>query len=116
MTLLTQVSDEYNYAIYFSTHSIELIRGIKPENIFYIERHSDNSLEVLNPCYPAYATKFLYDHSGYDRIILVEDDLAKEIIRRILTYIIHSGFISGYQNRYGDNLKPPTNVYHRMTA
>ena len=22
-----------------------------------------------------------------------------------LTYIIHSGFISGYQNRYGDNLK-----------
>ena len=33
-----------------------------------------------------------------------------------LAYIIHSGFISGYQNRYGDNLKPPTNVYHRMTA
>ncbi|MGK4029692.1 DnaB-like helicase C-terminal domain-containing protein, partial [Bacteroides uniformis] len=25
-----------------------------------------------------------------------------------LAYIIHSGFISGYQNRYGDNLKPPT--------
>lgn len=36
--------------------------------------------------------------------------------RENLTYIIHSGFISGYQNRYGDNLKPPTNVYHRMTA
>ena len=34
----------------------------------------------------------------------------------LLSYIIHSGFISGYQNRYGDNLKPPTNVYHRMTA
>ena len=34
----------------------------------------------------------------------------------VLAYIIHSGFISGYQNRYGDNLKPPTNVYHRMTA
>ena len=42
------------------------------------------------------------------------------LLRRVqkddLTYIIHSGFISGYQNRYGDNLKPPTNVYHRMTA
>ena len=37
-------------------------------------------------------------------------------IIEFLTYIIHSGFISGYQNRYGDNLKPPTNVYHRMTA
>ena len=38
------------------------------------------------------------------------------ILFKFLTYIIHSGFISGYQNRYGDNLKPPTNVYHRMTA
>jgi len=37
-------------------------------------------------------------------------------VQPILAYIIHSGFISGYQNRYGDNLKPPTNVYHRMTA
>ena len=45
---------------------------------------------------------------------------AKKIPRKEVssgpTYIIHSGFISGYQNRYGDNLKPPTNVYHRMTA
>ena len=39
-----------------------------------------------------------------------------DALRALLTYIIHSGFISGYQNRYGDNLKPPTNVYHRMTA
>ena len=38
------------------------------------------------------------------------------IFSKTLAYIIHSGFISGYQNRYGDNLKPPTNVYHRMTA
>ena len=38
------------------------------------------------------------------------------LFEKALTYIIHSGFISGYQNRYGDNLKPPTNVYHRMTA
>ena len=38
------------------------------------------------------------------------------VTRKNLAYIIHSGFISGYQNRYGDNLKPPTNVYHRMTA
>ena len=40
----------------------------------------------------------------------------KVSLQDILAYIIHSGFISGYQNRYGDNLKPPTNVYHRMTA
>ena len=81
---LREMSDKYNYAIYFSTHSIELISGISPNNIFFIERYSDNTLEILNPCYPAYATRILYDHSGYDHIILVEDDLAKEIISRIL--------------------------------
>ena len=43
-------------------------------------------------------------------------DIATEEYIAFLAYIIHSGFISGYQNRYGDNLKPPTNVYHRMTA
>lgn len=84
MTFLKEMSQQYNYAIYFSTHSIELISSISPDNIFFLERHSDNSIEVLNPCYPAYATRILYDHSGYDNIILVEDDLAKEIVARLL--------------------------------
>ena len=47
----------------------------------------------------------------YEEVVLKERDP-----KFPLAYIIHSGFISGYQNRYGDNLKPPTNVYHRMTA
>ena len=81
---LEDMANRYNYAIYFSTHSIELISGILPSNIFFIERHSDNTIEVLNPCYPAYATRILYDHTGYDKIILVEDDLAKAIVQRLL--------------------------------
>lgn len=84
LSFLRRMSDEMNYAIYFSTHSIELISAIDPNNIFYIERYPDNSLEVVNPCYPAYATKFLYDHTGYDRVLLVEDDLAKDIISKIV--------------------------------
>ena len=51
-------------------------------------------------------------YRDYIRLLLS----GKRFLRMFLTYIIHSGFISGYQNRYGDNLKPPTNVYHRMTA
>lgn len=95
----------YNYAIYFSTHSIELIGSIKPDNIFFLERHTDGSVEVLNPCYPAYATRILYDHSGYDFIFLVEDDLAKEIINRILrengllsSKLVHVLPCGGYTN------------------
>ena len=50
------------------------------------------------------------DYDGIGKPAILEDSIDN------LAYIIHSGFISGYQNRYGDNLKPPTNVYHRMTA
>ena len=60
-----------------------------------------------------------YDYKqGYSELLVKHIiDEAKPLKEHyILAYIIHSGFISGYQNRYGDNLKPPTNVYHRMTA
>lgn len=84
VVFLTHLSIDYNMAIYFSTHSIELIKDIDPNNIFFIERHLDDTLEVINPCYPSYATRILYDHAGYDFIILVEDDLARLLISRLL--------------------------------
>ncbi|MGN6954688.1 AAA family ATPase, partial [Neisseria sp. P0015.S004] len=68
ISFLKEMAETYNYAIYFSTHSIELISNIQPENIFFLERHTDNTIEILNPCYPAYATRILYDHEGYDYI------------------------------------------------
>ena len=60
----------------------------------------------------------LPDAATDERIVVILSDEGNETVSRYidLAYIIHSGFISGYQNRYGDNLKPPTNVYHRMTA
>ncbi|GEP98517.1 ATP-dependent nuclease [Chitinophaga cymbidii] len=84
VTFLKDISNRFNYAVYFSTHSLELISSIKPDNIYFLDRHSDHSVELINPCYPAYATRMLYDHTGYDYIILVEDDLAREIIKRLL--------------------------------
>ena len=62
--------------------------------------------------------RFTGQHFTIDKV-LIKDAIRQANISNqdtVLAYIIHSGFISGYQNRYGDNLKPPTNVYHRMTA
>lgn len=105
VAFLKEESEKYNYAIYFSTHSIEIIGAIKPDNIFFLNRHIDNSLEVINPCYPAYATRILYDQTGYDYIILVEDDLAREIVNQILrknsllnNRLVHVLPAGGYQN------------------
>jgi hypothetical protein len=84
LNFLKDISNKYNYAVYFSTHAIELISSINPNNIFFLERHADDSVEIINPCFPAYATRILYDHEGYDYIIMVEDDLARAVIRKIL--------------------------------
>lgn len=83
---LKNIAKEIDLAIFFSTHSIELLREIKPQNIYYLQNNVDDSLSVTNPCYPAYATRNLYSDDGYgnDMVILVEDDLAKLIIERIL--------------------------------
>ena len=84
LNFLRDISNKYNYAVYFSTHAIELISNINQNNIFFLDRHADDSVEILNPCFPAYATRILYDHEGYDYIIMVEDDLARSLIRKIL--------------------------------
>lgn len=80
---LDKLSKEYNLAIYFSSHSIELLRKIKSQNLFHLQQ-DNGCLSIVNPCYPAYATRDIYQHSGYDFLILVEDILAKYIIENII--------------------------------
>lgn len=82
---LKALSQKYNFVVLFSTHSIELIRSLSPDNIFYLQRHIDNSIEMITPCYPVYATRNLESSNyGHDFVIMVEDDLAKQIVERIL--------------------------------
>ena len=70
--------------------------------------------ELIFPKTTMLSKSFLTDQRFL--ILAIVGLLPMVIMNMPLAYIIHSGFISGYQNRYGDNLKPPTNVYHRMTA
>lgn len=82
---LKEISKELHLSIFFSTHSIDLLREIKPQNIYYISRDFNENTMVTNPCYPAYATRILYGDDGFgnDIVILVEDDLAKLVIEKI---------------------------------
>ncbi|MDE6878050.1 MAG: ATP-binding protein [Odoribacter sp.] len=101
---LQKLSSEYNLAIYFSSHSIELLRQIKPEHLFHLQKELSD-ITIINPCYPSYATRDIYQHSGYDFLILVEDVLAKYLLENIidenalykskLVHILPSG---GWQN------------------
>ena len=72
---LEQMSRDRGIAIYFSTHSTDLIKHIAPANIYYLQKHPNGSVEVVNPCYPCYATRNISMFDGYDLLILVEDNL-----------------------------------------
>ena len=93
-------------------------RKVLPHNAPYLQRNGIEVIIVLDD--PDEKSELLMLLQNYPfinwKLIINERKHAPRNHASVLTYIIHSGFISGYQNRYGDNLKPPTNVYHRMTA
>lgn len=105
LSFLDEIARSYNIAIYFSTHSLELIGRISADRIFYINRFQNGKSSVTNPCSSAYATRSLYTLDGYDSIICVEDILAKTIIERIITKeqlrsgkLVYVSPIGGYTN------------------
>lgn len=76
-------SSTSNLIIYFSTHSSELIHRISPKNIFYVE-NNNGIVEITNPCYPNYAVRNLYIPNGFDFLLLVEDELAKALVEKVI--------------------------------
>ena len=76
-------TSKHNLIIYFSTHSSELIHRISPKNIFYIE-NNNGKVEITNPCYPNYAVRNLYIPNGFDFLLLVEDELAKCLVDKVI--------------------------------
>lgn len=81
---LNEIGNQYNFCIYFSTHSPQILAKIDSSRIYHLERKYSGKTEVNNPCYPAYATRTLYEPMGYDLVINVEDELAKYIIEKVI--------------------------------
>lgn len=80
---LEEMIKEKDLTVLFSSHSSELIRKIKPRNIFYM-KNENGACRIISPCYPQYAIRSLYDHDGYDCTILVEDKVSEIIIRKLI--------------------------------
>ena len=83
VSLFTQMLSRINMVVIFSTHSTEIINRISPRNIYMLD-NKDGIISSLNPCYPNYAIRNLYVPNGYDFIILVEDELAKAVVERLI--------------------------------
>ncbi|WP_392441412.1 ATP-dependent nuclease [Edwardsiella piscicida] len=90
--------------VYLTSHSPEVIRSLKPENMFMINNNF-GELTLINPCFPSYAIREVYRHDGFDHLILAEDVLASHIIDKVLSdnglknsRLVHISPVGGWQN------------------
>jgi predicted ATPase len=90
--------------VILTSHSPEVIRKISPKNIYKIENNS-GSINVVNPGFPSYVIRDVYKHDGFDYLLLVEDDLAKTIVDKVLedsglksSKLIHVVPVGGWSN------------------
>ncbi|MDR3343093.1 MAG: ATP-binding protein [Treponema sp.] len=85
--LLQDLVVEYeNLTVLLTSHSPEVIRRINPKNMYKLERVNtlENSFNIVNPCYPSYAIRDVYTNDGPDFLLLVEDVLAKIIVKKAI--------------------------------
>ncbi|EFB9392278.1 AAA family ATPase [Escherichia coli] len=90
--------------VYLTSHSPEVIRALKPQNMYLIN-NNEGTLELVNPCFPSYAIREVYRHDGFDYLILAEDSLASLVIDGVLSdtglknsRLIHISPVGGWQN------------------
>ncbi len=85
--LLNSLTETYrNLTVILTSHAPEVIRKVKPENTFKLELPGDDgqSFSIVTPCYPSYSIRDVYTHDGFDFLLLVEDELAKLIVKNAI--------------------------------
>lgn len=103
--LLDELSKEHkNLTVILTTHSPEVIRKIKPANLYKVSNNK-GTLTLESNCYPSYLIRDVYSHDGFDFLFLVEDNLTKSIIDKILFKdnlksgkLVHIVPVGGWQN------------------
>lgn len=98
------IKDNNNLVVILTTHSPEVIRKIKPSNLYKVN-NDNGSISIENNCYPSYLIRDVYSHDGFDYLLLVEDILTKYIVEKILnkenlknSRLIHIVPVGGWAN------------------
>lgn len=93
-----------NLTVILTSHSPEVIRKIKPSNLHKV-MNKNGVLTVDSNCYPSYLIRDVYDHDGFDFLLLVEDDLAKCVVEKVIlknnlraSKLIHVVPVGGWKN------------------
>lgn len=98
------IEEHDNLVVYISTHSAEIIRTLRPSQLFKVET-IDGILTIENNCYPSYLIRDLYCTVAPDFLLLVEDTLAQLLVENVLrnenlrtSKLIHCVPVGGWKN------------------
>jgi predicted ATPase len=90
--------------VILTSHSPEVIRKIQPKYIYKIENNA-GTIDVVNPGFPSYVIRDVYKHDGFDYLLLVEDELAKAVVDKVLeeknlksSKLVHVVPVGGWHN------------------
>ena len=98
------VQGHSNLIIYLSSHSPEVIRTMRPSDLYKVN-NIDGKLSIDSNCYPSYLIRDLYSNVSPDFLLLVEDELSQLFVNKILSRyslraskLIHCVPVGGWQN------------------
>jgi len=74
---INKLVNEMNLIIIFASHSLQILEHIPPENTYFVEKNVINEHTVINPIGKGYISSKMHKHILNDKVILVEDDMAK---------------------------------------
>lgn len=77
------VRSSSNLMVILTSHSPEVIRKVQPKHIYKVE-NNNGIINVVNPGFPSYIIRDVFRHDGFDFLFLVEDDLAKVVVDKVL--------------------------------
>lgn len=104
MFLEELIKEHDNLIVYISTHSAEIIRTLRPSQLFKVET-VDGVLTIEYNCYPSYLIRDLYCTVAPDFLLLVEDTLAQMLVENVLrnenlrtSKLIHCVPVGGWKN------------------
>ncbi len=80
---LRKLCETYQSNVVFTTHSLAMIRMLRPGELRYFSKTRGNA--CIEPSTFGYVNSMLYGFRGWDRYILTEDQVLKEFLGYVIT-------------------------------
>lgn len=81
---LREFSKKYGVCFVFTTHSLAMMRTLRPEELYYMDQAPATGATVIANVSYNYINSILFGFSGWDKYILTEDEVLAEFLEFVV--------------------------------